>query len=331
MESRTKSKVSKEQVMRIMRRHFPQDEVTEITELTEGLFNRAYLIRGTGTLDSGVVLKIGSSPDIPVLSCEKEIMRTEIAVYDMLKDSEVPIPKILAVNTDRDLLDCPYFIMEKLHGVTWKSVQYSMDLQTKSRLLEELGYLTGLIHRKKGTHFGYINRREEDRCKTWGEAYALFMTDCLKDARTFGYDLPYEQLETLLKDSQELLDQIEEPVLVDNDLFGNIFLTPDTFEITGVVDFERALFADPMMDFASCLTIFDDVEKAPEYLRGYERGSGRHIVITSEDRKRMNLYYLYKAVNTYVEGYRYEDAFRERVQGYMKLRIDSLLEDIEKN
>lgn len=331
MESRTKSKVSEAQVMQVIHRNFPQDEVTKIMELKEGLFNRAYLIQGTGELDKGIVLKIGPSPDILVLSCEKDIMRTEIAVYDMLKKSEVPTPKILEVNTNRDLLDCDYFLMEKLEGVTWKSVQNSMNPQTRSRLLEELGYLTGVMHRIKGTHFGYINRRPEDRCQTWGEAYALFMTDCLKDARSFGYELPYEKLEILLKDYRELLDQIKEPVLTDNDLFGNIFLDPVTFEITGVVDFERALFADPMMDFAACLTLFDDVEKVPEYLRGYERGRGRNIVITPEDRKRMKLYYLYKAVNVFTEGYRYEDTFRGRVQGYMKMRIDSLLNDIEKN
>lgn len=329
MQSRTKSKVEIQDVENIVCRHFPEEEITRVEELTEGLFNRAYLVTGTGALQKGVVLKIGTSPDIKVLSAEENIMRTEIAVYQMLERTEVLIPRIYAVDTSRSIIDCDYFIMEKLEGVTWKSAQNQLAGEAKERLLEKLGELTAKLHKIKGGHFGYINRKETEQFSSWGAAFAKIVEGYLADCKGFGFILPYERIEKILADNMSLLDEIIEPCLVDNDLFGNCFLSPKLDEIVGTVDFERCLFADPFMDFTSCLTLFDDVEKAPAYLRGYEKEMGKKLVITSHDRKRMTLYYLQKAIAGFAEGYRYEEEFRQKVQGYMKMRMEALLKKVE--
>lgn len=331
MFSSTKSNISITDVKKILKKHFPQEIVSDISELTDGMFNRVYSITGSGALSDGVILKLGTTPDIQVLSGEKDIMRTEIAVYQMLQDTEVPLPKIYALCTDRTLVPCDYIIMQKLSGVTWKSVQFDLPKEETERLLVELGKMTAQINAVTGPHFGYINRREDAWFPTWGEAYACLISESLSDAKEFGFDLPYEEIGKVTEDNRVLLNEITVPALTDNDLFGNIFLTEKEHKIVGVVDFERALYGDPYMDFASCVTLFDNLDDAGGYISGYEAQIGHPLNITAHDRKRLDLYFLQKAVLTYVEGYRYDEDFRPRVQGYMGMRIRTLLDRIEKD
>ena len=79
----------------------------------------------------------------------------------------------------------------------------------------------------------------------------------------------------------DLLNEITVPALTDNDLFGNIFLTEKEHKIVGVVDFERALYGDPYMDFASCVTLFDNLDDAGGYISGYEAQIGHPLNITA--------------------------------------------------
>ena len=331
MFSCTKSNISVSDVEKIIKKHFPEEDVTDISEMEDGMFNRVYCISGTGELSNGVVLKLGTTPDIKVLSGEKDIMKTEIAAYQMLRETDIPLPKLYALNTDRSIVPCDYIIMQKLSGITWKTVQFDLPEKETKRLLYELGKITAKINAIRGTHFGYINRKEECWFSTWADAYICLVNESLADAREFGFELPYEEIEQVIEENRLLLDEITIPYLTDNDVFGNIFLTPDTYEMVGVVDFERCLFGDPYMDFASCVTLFDNLDDAKDYIAGYEEMIGDKLHITANDRKRLDLYFLQKAVTTYVEGYRYDDAFRPRVQGYMGMRIRVLLDKIEKN
>ena len=153
MFSSTKSNISITDVKKILKKHFPQEIVSDISELTDGMFNAVYSIMGSGALSDGVILKLGTTPDIQVLSGEKDIMRTEIAVYQMLQDTEVPLPKIYALCTDRTLVPCDYIIMQKLSGVTWKSVQFDLPKEETERLLVELGKMTAQINASNRSSF----------------------------------------------------------------------------------------------------------------------------------------------------------------------------------
>ena len=68
MFSSTKSNISITDVKKILKKHFPQEIVSDISELTDGMFNRVYSIMGSGALSDGVILKLGTTPDIQVLS-----------------------------------------------------------------------------------------------------------------------------------------------------------------------------------------------------------------------------------------------------------------------
>jgi hypothetical protein len=82
------------------------------------------------------------------------------------------------------------------------------------------------------------------------EADAL-LQNVLVDGREMDVSLPlaYEKLYARLAAAFPALDEISSPRLVHWDLWdGNIFLDPQTRAITGIVDFERVLWGDPLME-----------------------------------------------------------------------------------
>ena len=82
-----------------------------------------------------------------------------------------------------------------------------------------------------------------------------------------------------------VLDTVTVPQLVHWDLWdGNIFVDPNTGRINGIVDFERALWGDPLME---CQFEFRGPQSA------YAEGYGRPMFLTEEDTIRRILYNVY--------------------------------------
>lgn len=85
----TKGTVTEETIDRMVQRAFGE-KALEMQELKEGYFNIAYRIR---LKDRNVVLKIAPSPEIRVMTCEKNIMFSEVDSMRMAaKRTKVPVP-----------------------------------------------------------------------------------------------------------------------------------------------------------------------------------------------------------------------------------------------
>lgn len=255
-------------------------------------------------------------------------MLTEIAVYELLKNTSIPIPKIHFFDTSKDIVNCDYIIMEKLKGTTWKSINNDLEEHTKESLLYKLGFMTATFHSIKGTYFGYINRPNQTEYQTWSAAFSTMVRNAINDSKSFGFQLPLENIKSTIYKHLHLLDEIDMPSLVNNDLYGNIILSKETQEVVGVVDFERCYYADTFVDFISSSMLFEDVETAHSFKCGYESFTGKPLLITENDRTRMNLYRLLKALIQYNESHRYLEEFKLQVQKYMRMKIHKYLESL---
>ena len=85
----------------------------------------------------------------------------------------------------------------------------------------------------------------------------------LADGKALEVALPfaYETLEDLILKSLPILDEIEVSVLVHWDLWpGNIFVTPseDCFQISGIIDWERAFWGDSAAESPVARGFYDD-------------------------------------------------------------------------
>ena len=100
--------------------------------------------------------------------------------------------------------------------------------------------------------------------------------------------LPYDALLDLLRRSYPALDEVQSPRLVHWDLWdGNVFVDPATAQITGIIDFERSLWGDPLMEVN--FGAFAPLEPDSPLLQGY----GRPMLTTPEARVRRTLYNIY--------------------------------------
>lgn len=85
-----------------------------------------------------------------------------------------------------------------------------------------------------------------------------------------------------------MLDTLQKPSLVNFDLWaGNVFVRKqeDGYYLTGMIDFERSFFGEPLASFSSALLLYDNVEKETAFLEGYNKASEKPLVITDNDRE----------------------------------------------
>ncbi len=121
--------------------------------------------------NKSVVLKTGIEADKYVLTYEKDIMSTEIQVYEKLSRCGVPIPKILHTDFSRQFVKCDYFFMEKLEGATWEKTENLLTDENRKKLHYELGRYTAIIHNLEGDYFGYIKNDKLYQFSTWKDAF----------------------------------------------------------------------------------------------------------------------------------------------------------------
>jgi aminoglycoside phosphotransferase (APT) family kinase protein len=134
------------------------------------------------------------------------------------------------------------------------------------------------------------------------------LDDVLVDGIDAGVELPlpYDEIQDRVSPFYPVLDAGTAPQLVHWDLWdGNIFVDPDTRRINGIVDFERALWGDPLME---CQFEFRGPQSA------YAEGYGRPMFLTEADALRRILYnvYLYAIMVVECTYRRYDNDRQER-------------------
>jgi aminoglycoside phosphotransferase (APT) family kinase protein len=211
-------------------------------------------------------------------------------------ESDVPVPNILVYDTSRRLLPSDFFIMEFLPGVPFHHLRGQLSVEEQARVDAEMGRLTRQIGTIHGSSFGYWAQPEKPGV-TWRECFARMVEGVLQDGLDMDIDLhlPYEQIRARVQRHLGVLDEIVTPQLVHWDLWdGNIFVDPQTLRITGLIDFERALWGDPLIE-----GIFINIDPASSAAQGY----GAELLSTPQRRMQRLLYNVYLHLIMVVECY----------------------------
>jgi aminoglycoside phosphotransferase (APT) family kinase protein len=280
--------------------------LAEHVELTEGMFNTAY--RLTAADGRVTVLKVAPPPDVPLLTHERDLMRTEALAFELMTARGLPVPEVL-------LHEDGLLLMTALHGVPWTSARPGLSDAEHGALRRELGTIVRDLHRITGDVFGYV---QGPNGATWREAFTKMVDAVLADADRFGVELP--DARPAFEARAHLLDEVTEPVFVHFDLWeGNIFLADGHIE--GIIDPERALFGDPLAEIAS-VALFADLDD--DYKSGYGVEE-----FTEAEEIRIALYRAYLCLVMIVEGvprgYAGEEReahvrfFREKLAEYLAL------------
>lgn len=310
MESITKTIISQKNIEKIITKAFKNSvSILNIAELIDGYFNSSYKITLNNNLK--IVLKIAPKSNINVLTYEKNIMRNEVIVNSLLSKNNPFIPEILYYDNSLKLIECEYFIMNYIEGIPLNKLKKTLNSKNLKSIYSQLGHYTKKINSIENNFFGDISNKEK-QYNNWFECFYSMINDLFSDANKIQLTLfisKYEALEKIIKYKNEL-KKVKKASLVHKDLWdGNIFINPNTFEIEGIIDTERALYADYLLEIAC-----GHLDNNKEFLSSYLDKSN----LSKSELKRINLYkfylYLIMVIECPYRNYKTNDQYNWALQ-----------------
>ena len=287
--SPTQRDLSPDDVAEFVRASFgPDRQLRDCGPLAGGGFAAVWWVR----LDDGrdVVLKVAPPPTARLLRYETDLLAAEARYFRLVAERapQVPVPPVLHHGNDPRLGE--WLVTGRLPGRALPDVDGD-DGPARA----DLGAATAALHRITGDRFGYDAGRTGG--STWRAAFAAIIDDLLADAVDWKVTLPAppERFRALVARHGDLLDQVRRPALLHFDCWdGNVLTVPDaagTYRMCGLVDGERFLYGDPMLDLVSPL-LFRRAEDEPAhpFLRGYADATGTPLIFDDGARRRLALY-----------------------------------------
>jgi aminoglycoside phosphotransferase (APT) family kinase protein len=284
MQSLSKTPVAIETAAQIAEKHLGA-RLTDFHELTEGFYNAAYFLG----LEDGrrCVLKVAPPADVRVLRYERELLSAEVEALRCVRaETNMPVPTVLCHDASLELVPSPFFVMAFIDGQPLHKLRPTLGEEQQAALDRTIGGYLREMNAIRGADFGYF-AQPAARKAAWPEAFATMYANVLQDGLDAHVSLPYDDLRPLPERYAAALAEIREPHLVHWDLWdGNIFVDPASFQITGIIDFERVLWADPLMECN-----FGAFGINPNFIEGY----GLSLPYTPSQTIRRGLYntYLY--------------------------------------
>lgn len=254
--------------------------VVDAVELGGGTFAAVWRV----TLADGreVVVKVGPPPAARLLAYEKGLIPAEAEYFRLVGDRApgVPVPSVLAASDD-------WIITTLVPG-------RPLTEGDAPRARTELGAAIAAVHEISGPCFGYTGDRPSGR--DWPTAFAAIVAALRADAAEWNVPLP--PLDGVVERHHDVLAAASRPALLHFDLWdGNVLVSPSG-GLAGVVDSERHLYGDPLLDLVSP-ALFRRIEDEPDhpFLRGYRPQS-----FDAAARIRLSLYRLQLYVLMIAEG-----------------------------
>lgn len=294
----TKNKQTNENIIAMAQAAFPEREIPEIQELSEGMCNAAYRL----TYDDGfkTVLKISSPIKDGFMTNESNLMEAEVRAMKLVAEStDIKVAKVYKYDTSKELCDGDYFFMENLEGSSWISIMDNLGDEVNSKLRTEVGKLQKKLSEVKGEKFGLLGDDIHQFESLYEFTYFL-IRNVLEDAekRQVEIGLPKAEILRKLEDDKDLFSKVEIPTLVHWDMWeGNIFVKDN--QVSGIIDWERAMWGEPFMDDR-----FRCHSRNADFLRGFGIDE-----LSDEELRRIYWYdiLLYLTMMTEVTYREYED------------------------
>lgn len=198
-----------------------------------------------------LVLRLNTrDPDRPTL-------RWEALIYRRLqREGGMPGPRVLALDTGRDLLPFDAMFLSWVDGVAAETVWPSLDEAEREALSEELGRRVGAIHSLRWPAYGERGHGDASmESPRWTDIVFQKTVRAYERAVGLGVFAPHvlDSIVTTLNDGEAVFDAASAPALVHTDLWlANIVLrqVDGSWIIAAIIDWEDALVADAAWEFA---------------------------------------------------------------------------------
>lgn len=257
--------------------------MSDATPLAGGGFAAVWRVRLGDGRDT--VLKVGPPPDARLLAYEADLIAAEASYFRLVRGAGVPVPEVLYHGED-------WLFTSFIAGTALPALPAGTD---DAGARYDAGVAVARVHRLTGDRYGYTGERVHGG--TWRQAFTAMIEEVLADAVAWDVTLPVPpaRLRALLARHAPALDLVQRPALLHFDLWdGNLLAVDDGTRLTGIVDGERHLYGDPLLDLVSpCLHRRIEDEPEHPFLRGYVAESGEPFGADETVRVRLALYRLH--------------------------------------
>ncbi|MBW4560905.1 MAG: aminoglycoside phosphotransferase family protein [Mojavia pulchra JT2-VF2] len=242
------------------------------------------------------VLRVAPRDSTGLLFYERRMMRQEPSLHELIRSrTTIPVAQIIAADFSRVHLDQDYLLMTALEGVPLSDAP-SLSCDQHDQTLYQVGSYLRQLHELTAPDclgieaYGYIGLHHPmEPQPTWAEAFRVMWNLLLDDVVASGcYTLSDRQLmSNLLEQHIAHFDYTQSPRLLHMDVWSQNILVDPAGNVTGLVDFDRALWGDPEIEFA--VLDYCGISE-PAFWKGYgrERDQSTSAVI------RQRFYLLYE-------------------------------------
>lgn len=290
-----------------IRRLFRARGLGHLTDLLELAGNVNRVLRCRSSTRGRVVVRIN------VRDPKEEKWEHEEEIYALIRRvaPDIAVPRVLLTDSTREIVPWPVQVTRCIEGLPGDSAQVDASKLPHAAL----GRLIARLHAIAVPYFGWPHE-ETANSAHWPAYMASIARKAASSAADSGLLTAAQQagLEALLRREHSLLarQQPRTPVLVHGDLhWGNVLLAavPDGYAITGLIDFEWALGADPLYEWALATR---PIRHSQGVLSAYREETGRHLDT------RLQAYYRVVA-SLHMLGALAQQGTRGAVEGHLRI------------
>jgi len=285
-----KPKLDPEKLSECVRRYVPGvDGRVELRRIPTGLFNDSFFVRDG---DRDLVLRVAPRRDEVFVFYERDMMKQEPGIHALLLErTNVPVARILAFDDTHTVIDRDFMLMERLPGRPWTETP---DADGEKILRQVGGYLAE-THRLEADRYGYLGEHAPmEPAETWRDAFTVMWAKLIEDIVSVGHYTRGEadRLLRFLGRHIDLFDREIPASLLHMDIWAQNILVDGESNVTGIVDWDRAAWGDPEIEFA--ILDYCDISK-PAFWEGY--GARRD---ESPEARVRNVFYLLYEIQKYI-------------------------------
>lgn len=226
------------------------------SRIPTGKHNSSFLVEHAA---ARFVLRIAPPDDAGFLFYERLMMRQEPELHQLLRTrTNIPVPAIIAYDFSRSQLDRDYVIMTALPG-TPLSEMTGLNAGRFDHVLRQVGQHLRQLHTLTATAclgreaYGYLGAHQPlEPHPTWDAAFRAIWNRLLDDVVACGSYTPAEAhtFRDLLDRHLYHFTHPVAPCLLHMDVWSQNILVDPAGTVTGLVDFDRALWGDIEIEFA---------------------------------------------------------------------------------
>ena len=235
-------------LQKIITHHLPNLEGPfSYQPIPTGKFNDSFFVQAGA---KELVLRIAPPRDSVFVFYERDMMRQEPGIHELLlKETKVPVAPILCFDDSLEILDRDFLLMERLPGSPLTQASHL----SYSRVLQQVGAYLSETHLQTRTQYGYLGEHHPmEPQEKWVDAFQIMWHKMIADIVSVGhYDNEESSLFLRLLDKHLSLFDREFPAsLLHMDIWHQNILVNEEGQVTGIVDWDRALWGDPEIEFA---------------------------------------------------------------------------------